>query len=55
MIIHSHHNNEHVWLTGDKRKKLKKEAGVKQRIELIQGFEMTMLSSCISMTRDGQY
>ncbi len=28
---------------------------VKQRIELIQGFEMPMLSSCISMTRDGQY
>ncbi|CAF3664037.1 unnamed protein product [Rotaria sp. Silwood1] len=43
------------WLTDDKRKKLKKEADVKQRIELIQGFEMPMLSSCISMTRDGQY
>jgi ribosome biogenesis protein ENP2 len=28
---------------------------VKQRIELIQGFEMPMLSSSISMTRDGQY
>lgn len=27
----------------------------KQRIELIQGFEMPMLSNCISMTRDGQY
>ena len=27
----------------------------KQRIELIQGFEMPMLSSSISMTRDGQY
>lgn len=26
-----------------------------QRIELIQGFEMPMLSSSISMTRDGQY
>ncbi|CAF3586168.1 unnamed protein product, partial [Rotaria sp. Silwood2] len=43
------------WLTDDKRKKLKKEADVKQRIELIQGFEMPMLSSSISMTRDGQY
>jgi hypothetical protein len=28
---------------------------VKQRIELIQGFEMPMLSSSIAMTRDGQY
>ncbi|CAF4045849.1 unnamed protein product [Rotaria magnacalcarata] len=28
---------------------------MKQRIELIQGFEMPMLSSCIQMTRDGQY
>ena len=26
-----------------------------QRIELIQAFEMPMLSSSISMTRDGQY
>ncbi|CAF1346009.1 unnamed protein product, partial [Rotaria magnacalcarata] len=43
------------WLNGDKRKKLKKEADMKQRIELIQGFEMPMLSSCIQMTRDGQY
>ncbi|CAF3680398.1 unnamed protein product [Rotaria sordida] len=43
------------WLTDDKRKKLKKEADVKQRIELIQGFEMPMLSNCISMTRNGQY
>jgi len=43
------------WLNDDKRKKLKKEADVKQRIELIQGFEMPMLSTSISMTRDGQY
>ncbi|CAM4970630.1 unnamed protein product, partial [Rotaria socialis] len=43
------------WLNDDKRKKLKKEADMKQRIELIQGFEMPMLSSCIQMTRDGQY
>ncbi|CAF0888131.1 unnamed protein product [Adineta steineri] len=43
------------WINDDKRKKLKKEADVKQRIELIQGFEMPMLSSSITMTRDGQY
>ncbi|UJR14908.1 hypothetical protein I4U23_001892 [Adineta vaga] len=43
------------WINDDKRKKLKKEADVKQRIELIQGFEMPMLSSSIAMTRDGQY
>ncbi len=32
-----------------------KSLDVKQRIELIQGFEMPMLSGSISMTRDGQY
>ncbi|CAF0872275.1 unnamed protein product [Adineta ricciae] len=43
------------WMDDTKKKKSKKEADAKQRIELIQGFEMPMLSNSISMTRDGQY
>jgi len=43
------------FLADDRRKKLKKQIDEKQRIELIQNFEMPMLSNSIELTRDGQF
>ena len=43
------------WLSDSKRRSLLKDDEYRQRLELIQDFEMTVASQCIKMTRDGEH
>ncbi|XP_078042598.1 nucleolar protein 10 lethal (2) 34Fd [Augochlora pura] len=44
------------WLSERKRRKLlKKNVDIRRRIELIQDFDMPGVSSCINVSKDGQY
>lgn len=44
------------WLSDRKRRKLQQQnIDIRQRIELIQDFQMPDVSSCVSVSRDGQY
>lgn len=44
------------WLSDRKKRMLsKKHSDIRHRIELIQDFEMPIVSNCVKMSRDGQY
>ncbi|XP_051780880.1 nucleolar protein 10 [Erpetoichthys calabaricus] len=44
------------WLSDRKKRALlKKDVGIQRRIELIQDFSMPTVSTCIKVSRDGQY